>query len=41
MLIAVREAMATQESDLRGEIIVVNDGSSDGSERVLKQLTET
>jgi glycosyltransferase involved in cell wall biosynthesis len=24
-----------------GEIIVVNDGSSDGSERVLKQLTET
>ena len=24
-----------------GEIIVVNDGSSDGSERVLKHLTET
>jgi glycosyltransferase involved in cell wall biosynthesis len=24
-----------------GEVIVVNDGSSDGSERVLKQLTET
>jgi glycosyltransferase involved in cell wall biosynthesis len=26
---------------LDGEIIVVNDGSSDGSERVLKRLTET
>jgi glycosyltransferase involved in cell wall biosynthesis len=38
----VESAAATLDRlGVDGEIIVVNDGSSDGSERVLKQLTET
>lgn len=37
----VRSAAAVlDEAELDGELIVVNDGSSDGSERVLKELTE-
>jgi glycosyltransferase involved in cell wall biosynthesis len=34
-------AAVLDAADLDAEIIVVNDGSSDGSERVLKKLTET
>jgi glycosyltransferase involved in cell wall biosynthesis len=37
----VRAAGAVlDDAELDGELIVVNDGSSDGSERVLKELTE-
>src|SRR6266568_1229349 len=34
-------AASLDHTGVDGEIIVVNDGSSDGSERVLKHLTET
>lgn len=34
-------ASVLDRAGIDGEIIVINDGSSDGSERVLKQLTET
>ena len=34
-------ASVLDTGDFDAEIIVVNDGSSDGSERVLKELTET